>query len=383
MDKKIGIKRFFFWILLPLNIIAATGLLLTFLAQYVPPSFSGIIVSCGIVFPFILYINLAFVIAWLIISYKYCLISLLLILLNVSTIDKHFQLKEKALPENCPNTIQVMSYNVQLFGYYNENNDADNKGKKMIFSFLRERNPDIVCFQEFFWDKSETLNFHTTDSILSILGLDNNETTYYQYFPDNIKQQQFFGLAVFSKYKIVNAEPIITDSSSNSAVYVDIKYRGDTIRVYDIHLTSLHLNKNDYSVSQQITQNNMADPAFEKNAKKLYRKLTESAKRRENQAKIIAEHIQNSPYPVIVCGDFNDPPASYCYNKIADNLRDSFRESGEGLGHTYHGNNMPHYRIDNILHSKQYNAFGHHVETSIPTSDHYPIYTYISLTNKK
>ncbi|HPT53031.1 MAG TPA: hypothetical protein PK740_07090, partial [Bacteroidales bacterium] len=181
MDKKIGFKRIFFWILLSLNIIAATGLLLTFLAQYVPPSFSGLIVSCGIVFPFILYINLAFVIAWLIFSYKYCLISLLFILLNVSTIDKHFQLKEKALPENCPNTIQVMSYNVQLFGYYNENNDADNKGKKMIFSFLRERNPDIVCFQEFFWDKSETLNFHTTDSILSILGLDNNETTYYQY----------------------------------------------------------------------------------------------------------------------------------------------------------------------------------------------------------
>lgn len=383
MAAKIGLKRIFFWILLSVNIVAAIGLLLAFCAQFLPPSFSGLTVCCGIGFLYILIVNACFVVAWLFVNYKFCLISLSLILLNVGTIDKHIQLKAKELPESCPNTIKIVSYNAQLFGLYSNDESEREAAKGKVFNFLRTNDPDIVCFQEYFWDKSESLNFHTTDSILSIMDLDDNENSYYQYFTRNIKHQQFYGLAIFSKYKIVNAEPIVTDSSSNTAVFIDIKYRSDTVRIYNLHLTSIHMNETDYSVSDQIINNTMSDPSFDKNAKKLYSKITKSAITREKQARIIAEHIQNSPYPVIVCGDFNDPPASYCYNKIARGLKDSFRESGSGRGYTYHGTNMPQYRIDYILHSDKYNSFGHHVETSLMTSDHYPVLTHISLIKKK
>ncbi len=384
MARKNNTKSILFWIFLSLNIIVAIPLLLAFMAQYIPPSFSGLIVCCGIGFLYILLVNICFIVFWIFFNYRYCLVSLILALMSVGTIDKHYQFKAKELPETCPNTIKVMSYNAQLFGLYREDDITKRDAfRDAVFQYLRETNPDIACFQEFFWDKSETLNFHTTDSILSIMGLEDKENAYYQYFTSNIKHKHYFGIAVFSKYRIIHAEPITTDSSSNSSIYVDIKYRSDTIRIYNLHLTSLHMNKRDYAVSEQITTNNMNDPAIDKHAKKLYRKITESSVKREKQAKIIAEHIKNSPYPVIVCGDFNDPPASYCYNKIARNLKDAFRESGEGTGYTYHGVNMPHYRIDYILHSKQYNSYGFQINKTLSTSDHYPIFAYISLISKR
>ena len=57
---------------------------------------------------------------------------------------------------------------------------------------------------------------------------------------------------------------------------------------------------------------------------------------------------QQSPYPVIVAGDFNDTPVSYAYRKIRKGLNDSFVNSGYGAGFTYKGNYPPN-RIDYIL----------------------------------
>ena len=42
------------------------------------------------------------------------------------------------------------------------------------------------------------------------------------------------------------------------------------------------------------------------------------------QADTIAKYIQQSPYPVIVCGDFNDVPGSYAYRTVKGNLQDVF-----------------------------------------------------------
>ena len=56
------------------------------------------------------------------------------------------------------------------------------------------------------------------------------------------------------------------------------------------------------------------------------------------------------PYPIIVCGDFNDTPVSYTYNKIKGNLMDSFTISGVGIGDSYV--KIPMFRIDYIMYDK-------------------------------
>jgi len=104
---------------------------------------------------------------------------------------------------------------------------------------------------------------------------------------------------------------------------------------------------------------------------------------RQGQAIAVREDIDSCKSPVIVCGDFNDSPGSFSYHKIAHGFTDSFRNSGKGRGTTYFGDAFPAYRIDYILHDKQFNDFGHTVCTQLKASDHYPIFSYISIIKKQ
>ena len=38
--------------------------------------------------------------------------------------------------------------------------------------------------------------------------------------------------------------------------------------------------------------------------------------------------MNHSPYPIIVCGDFNDVPVSYAYETIGAGLQNAFVEKG-------------------------------------------------------
>ena len=85
--------------------------------------------------------------------------------------------------------------------------------------------------------------------------------------------------------------------------------------------------------------------------------------------------VKKSPYKTILCGDFNDTPVSYCYNRIENELIDAFIESSSGIGSTYIGK-FPFNRIDYIFYSNklQSKEFKTH---NIKYSDHKPISCYI------
>jgi endonuclease/exonuclease/phosphatase family metal-dependent hydrolase len=271
-----------------------------------------------------------------------------------------------------------MSYNVKLFGLYDtEDKKLRQKNKNTILQFINEEQPDIACFQEYFYDKSGKLNFSTTDTLLSILNLKKNNY-HYEYFTAS-RDEFYFGLATFSKNKIVGKGIVDMPDSSVIATYIDIKKKNDTVRVYNCHLASVHFEYEDYEIGKQLKINTMNDPKWQKKAKVLYKKLELAFTIRREQAKVLRKHIKNCHHYIIVCGDLNDSPASFAYNKVAHNLKDSFRESGTGMGETYLGETFPKFRIDYILHDKAYKSYGHTVGTSISISDHYPVYTWISL----
>lgn len=377
--KKGQFRRFLYVALLAINILVGSPLLFSFLAQYIPPSTSKYVAFSGIAFPYLLVANCIICFLWIFVRYQYLIISLTLILLNTNTIDKHYQFKAVEKPQKCAQCIKVMSYNVRLFDLYNPTPSEFGKGKEKIFNYLKTEKPDIVCFQEYFLDKGNKLNFFTTDSILSTLELQNDERYYYQYFPNNLRNEYFYGLAIFTKYRIVNNGIVELEKGSNNiAIYADIKYRSDTIRIYSIHLTSIHLDKIDYETGKYFSQN-LNDPNLSKKTKNIYLKLDVAFKKRELQVKMLKNHIDSCRFPIILCGDFNDTPASYAYNQLAKKFKDTFRESGQGEGITYHGDAFPQYRIDYILYDKRYKSYGHTVTNSIKVSDHFPIFSYISL----
>jgi endonuclease/exonuclease/phosphatase family metal-dependent hydrolase len=271
-----------------------------------------------------------------------------------------------------------MSYNVKLFGLYDtEDKTLRRQNKNKILQYIKDEQPDIVCFQEYFYDQSGKLNFNTTDTLASILKL-KNKNFHYEYFTAN-REDYYYGFATFSKNKIVGKGVVEMPDSSVIATYIDFKHKNDTVRVYNCHLASVHFENEDYEMGKQLKVNTMNDPKWQKKAKVLYKKLELAFDIRKQQAKVLKQHIDNQSHYVILCGDLNDSPASFAYNKVAGNLNDSFRESGKGLGITYLGEIFPQFRIDYILHDKVYKSYGHTIGTHIAISDHYPVYTWISL----
>jgi endonuclease/exonuclease/phosphatase family metal-dependent hydrolase len=121
-----------------------------------------------------------------------------------------------------------------------------------------------------------------------------------------------------------------------------------------------------------------SDSDLEK-SKNVIGKLKKGFLRREIQSNRIREEIDKSPYPVVVCGDFNDVPNSYAYETIGAGLQNAFEKKGAGLGRTFSGI-APTLRIDNIFVDKSYEV-EQYTRVKKKLSDHFPIITDISRLN--
>ena len=64
-----------------------------------------------------------------------------------------------------------------------------------------------------------------------------------------------------------------------------------------------------------------------KAVKDLVLKMKSNYWKRAEQADTIHAEIKCSPYPVLVCGDFNDTPASYTYHRVRKDLVDGSVET--------------------------------------------------------
>ena len=381
MAKKKGnrLKTFGKFLLIVITILAAIGLLFSFMAKLLPPSFSSTVAYCGLFFPYLLLVNFVLTIIWIVVDFTWALIPVMVILLNVNNIDRHFQFRGIEKPEVCTNCLKVMSYNAKAFNIYRDDQMSLNR---QFIHFLQNEKPDILCIQEYSYDNTGKSGFNSTQAIINALNVKDNEKTHKIMLPYRNKLGYQFGMAVFSKYRIVDGGFVETsDSSSNKSMYVDIRFNGDTLRIYNIHLASMHLDSADYATGKALWAGSY-DSSFNDKAQTLSNKISAAYVARQYQAKAIRAHIDECPYPVIICGDFNDSPASFSYNKIMHGLRDSFRSSGKGTGTTYIGGNFPAYRIDYIAHDKQFNDFQYTVCRDLTVSDHYPIYTYISIVKK-
>lgn len=99
--------------------------------------------------------------------------------------------------------------------------------------------------------------------------------------------------------------------------------------------------------------------------------MADNNRKRALQADYIHRQIELSPYPVIVCGDFNDTPASYAYHRIKGNLTDGFQECGSGYQYTFR-QLCKLWRIDYILHSTEFEGTTN-ISPDLPYSDHNPV----------
>ncbi len=93
--------------------------------------------------------------------------------------------------------------------------------------------------------------------------------------------------------------------------------------------------------------------------------------KRSVQTDLIQNSISTPPFPVLVCGDFNDSPTSYTYNTIKGDLQDTYMNSGSGSGRTYIGE-FPSFRIDYIFADSTLESSNYRTHPE-ELSNHHPI----------
>ncbi|MFI3330838.1 MAG: endonuclease/exonuclease/phosphatase family protein [Rikenellaceae bacterium] len=350
-------------IMLIISIIISVMLLCSYFAPIINPNSASLPSLLGLIAPILYLLEIILLLYWTIKWKIYSLIVLAVLLIGVGNvklyfspqISKHYESQDKKSAKD----ITVMSYNV--CGFINPQKDDFTSSLAQTTSFIAEQKPDILCIQEY--QTTPMVNTEMVDEQLSFL-----EHKRIKYKILNYDNRSGWGLAIYSKYPIINSQHISFADSNNSAMWADIKFNKDTIRVYNLHLQSSRINEKEQDF---IFQNMMIDSSAVHSKNRLssiISKLKDNNKIRANQVDSLLPSINNNTHPLIICGDFNDTPMSYGYNKIRADLKDSFTEQGSGIGATFAGI----LRIDHIFHSPDFETLTHDTPKS-EYSDHHPV----------
>ena len=183
--------------------------------------------------------------------------------------------------------------------------------------------------------------------------------------PDySYKVTDFEIVALNSKTEIIKTEKIATTGNGN-AFYADIKFEGKIIRVINVYLNPFFFDKKMVKPSEDLEKNKTK-------FKDVIRKLVPTFKVHQQEIVAIRKAIDQSPYPVILAGDFNSVPNSYEYYKTSEGLKDAFYEAGRGSGTSFHDYKYP-LRIDYIFTSESIKPVSYKVDRSVNLSDHFPV----------
>jgi len=327
------------------NTVCLTLLLLSYLSPYTSPTFFWPISFIGLLFPIFYIINSLFLIYWIIGFKKQVWANIIVLLIGIQYIGLFFGTQPTTVKTT--DSIKVLSYNVRLFNKYEWIPKPDVKEK--IVEFFKKEKADILCIQE----------FYTADEIPNLdykyrhIGLQNKKSQWH--------------MAIYSNYPQINKATVSIkgERMNNTCIYSDLLIEKDTIRVYNVHLASNWFKNSDYTFLQ-----NPQKETLKKGINGIVSRMKSSYKKRAQEAKVIKEHMQSSPYPIILCGDFNDTPLSYAYNTISANLKDAFKESGKGIGQSFV--KLPALRIDYILHNKSFKSYNY-TKHKQELSDHYAV----------
>ncbi len=271
-----------------------------------------------------------------------------------------------------PGSIRVMSWNVEQFNILHHKDHPE--VKQEMLDLINLYDPDIACFQEVVaGEKKKGINYFP-DIQKKLLFVD---YLYSYSLRDDFDRYHHFGRIIFSKLPIVNKQTVVNYPNDYNATfqYIDVLKNNDTIRVFNIHLQSLKFTPANLSYLDKAGINSDSNIT---ESKSIIAKIKTGFIKRATQATFIKDEIVHSPYPVIVCGDFNDVPNSYAYETIGAGLKNAFVEKGYGIARTF-TTISPTLRIDNIFADKRFDVV-QFTRVKKLLSDHFPILADLILT---
>ena len=328
-----------------------------FLSQYVPPSSFAFFQWVGLSFPLLLIVNLGLLIFWIAHKKYWLFFPLVALLANFFYYPRIYQLSFRNLPkQDSVVDVVVASYNVHGFRF-----DYGGSSLMKVAELMEEKKVQVLCMQEVpnDLDKQTLLKaFHFMPHIAST---------------ETVKGAS--NIVVLSTFPITSEQTISFPERPNCAITADLAVGGKSIRIFTCHLQTTNWNqvKGRYGIEPEpkVDFDHLFDIESVVRRNYQYRAL---------QADSLGRLIGESQNPVIVCGDFNDPPFSYTYHKMKGTLTDSFVESGKGYSYTYRYLHKL-FRIDYLFYSPADFKANYYESPDVEYSDHNPIITGLAWAN--
>ena len=352
--QKSRIKYVFQIVLGVLILLTALMAVAGFLSGYIHPSGREWVSFPGLLLLPVLAVDMVLLGLCCVVRSHWGWVSLSALFLNTSFLLSVFQVRLFGCSSDGSGTpVKMITYNVNNFHTSGRSQLDD------IVRWVQDEQPDIVCFQECLISARFTL-----DSLRQT----------FQQFPYVCSTYQAGGegssLAVLSQFPIVSSEVILFPGSKNKSMKASLLIGQDTVSLYVNHLQTTSVN----SVKPRLYQAKASGDTQEgkEAAFQMAFQMKENFVLRARQADFMRQLMDGeSTCPMLVCGDFNDTPASYTYRRMKGDLTDGFRDCGSGFGVTFRELRRL-FRIDYIFYSSHFRGFCYEAP-NVPFSDHNPV----------
>lgn len=410
------------------NIILIVITIGAYLAPYFSPESMEIFSFLGLVLPALLLVNFGYILFWLWFKPKYAWGSSLILLLGINSMSKIFNYSFEGSREINHSSLKIGTFNMQF------SKAVTTKGRKNQPKLEIEFNKylgklkdlEVLCVQECgnrsqkyiqqalnfpyqHFLKNSKVGIYSKHKIINQGYVDIGETTLFAcIWVDLAIERDTF--RVYATHLQANRADgkipsgyVMADASNNK----EIAKREKENMVKKKVIPPLPITKTNTTTNTLVKEKKVKEkpkpriapkpiPAQKKKGNNtliinpdskeqldlnafygIFKNYARLTSKRIEQATLIKVHQKKSPYPSIICGDFNDTPQSFLYTLLNEGMKDSFDEKGSGLGTTRQGM-VPALRIDYILADPALTIFSHDIIKG-KFSDHYVITSEIQL----
>jgi endonuclease/exonuclease/phosphatase family metal-dependent hydrolase len=323
-----------------------------YISVWIAPTTFWPAVIAGYAIPVVLMINILLLMVLPLLKLRLVVFPLLALLIGTPFLLVTYSYKgSTSTGTELDHDVSVLSFNAK---YFRKRKTYSQFSFDMI-RWVAEDNSDIKCLQEY----STNDRWPVLDVTRQIKEQGYNG---FVYAADMHDDEHSPGMAIYSRHEIVDSGFVWENFNSvHSGIYADLKINKDTIRIYNVHLASMHLRLYEYKNPTN----------YWGKIKYLIWTLKNAAKVRSDQIEKLLAHVEKCPYPFIICGDFNETPYSYNYFRLRRHFNNAFEEAGHGFGFTF--NSVLFFlRIDHQFYGPEVQPMHFHVDRKIRISDHFP-----------
>lgn len=281
------VARFFGYVLLLVNLLAALWLCFSYAAAVVHPVRVRHLQLFSLLTPFAIIANVLFVILWLCSYRKWRAVfslSLLIIFHKATAAIFAFHYWDGRATDTA-GAVKLVAWNVHGMGFFDAKGNANNAS---IIATLQQQHADVLCLSEYTASPNGTGTQYTSRIIKDGGYAD------YRFQVDNIYGPIKLGIAIFSKYPII-AYQSYQVGPSIYMVQCDVQVRGKIVRLCCMHLYSFMLTGPDMEYIAALQRKRKLTDADIWRSRKLIWKFDDDYTERGNEADSVHRIISQSP----------------------------------------------------------------------------------------